>query len=220
VKTNLQAGRIRLIFVADKIPSSLRRIVEFLNGQMDPAEVLALEIRQHVGQGLKALAPMLIGQTAVAQRAKSTGAGGGRKWDEQSFFADLQQKHPSAVPVAREILDWAKRKGTRIFWGEGARDGSFIPVFVHKGIDHQLFAVYTYGRFETFFQHYRNKPPFDSEPLRVEKMERLNAVPGVSLAPDGIVRRPSFPLESLAKPGRTKALLDVYDWVLERIRSV
>src|SRR4051812_35340774 len=31
VKTNLQAGRIRLVFVADEIPPELRRIVEFLN---------------------------------------------------------------------------------------------------------------------------------------------------------------------------------------------
>jgi hypothetical protein len=46
VKTNLQAGRIRMLFVADRIPAELRRIVEFLNEQMDPAEVLALELRQ------------------------------------------------------------------------------------------------------------------------------------------------------------------------------
>jgi hypothetical protein len=31
VKTNLQAGRIRLVFVADRIPPELRRVVEFLN---------------------------------------------------------------------------------------------------------------------------------------------------------------------------------------------
>lgn len=36
VKTNLQAGRIRLVFVADEIPTELRRVVEFLDGQMDP----------------------------------------------------------------------------------------------------------------------------------------------------------------------------------------
>src|SRR5687767_5852594 len=47
-KTNLQAGRIRLVFVADEIPPELRRIVEFLNQQMDPAEVIAIEIRQYV----------------------------------------------------------------------------------------------------------------------------------------------------------------------------
>ncbi|MEA3510778.1 MAG: hypothetical protein U9R51_05015, partial [Actinomycetota bacterium] len=33
VKTNLQAGRVRLVFVADRIPSELRRIIEFLNEQ-------------------------------------------------------------------------------------------------------------------------------------------------------------------------------------------
>jgi len=52
VKTNLKAGKIRMLFVADEIPSELRRIVEFLNQQMDPAEVLALEIRQYLGEGL------------------------------------------------------------------------------------------------------------------------------------------------------------------------
>jgi hypothetical protein len=31
VKTNLQAGRVRLLFIADEIPTELRRVVEFLN---------------------------------------------------------------------------------------------------------------------------------------------------------------------------------------------
>jgi hypothetical protein len=63
-KTNLQAGRVRLVFVADEIPSELRRVVEFLNEQMDPAEVLAVEVKQYIGQGrMKTLVPRLIGQT-------------------------------------------------------------------------------------------------------------------------------------------------------------
>ena len=49
-KTNLQASRIRLIFVADEIPAELQRIVEFLNGQMDPAEVYAIAIPQYVAR--------------------------------------------------------------------------------------------------------------------------------------------------------------------------
>ena len=43
VKTNLQAGKVRLLFVSDAIPPELRRIVEFLNQQMYPAEVLAVD---------------------------------------------------------------------------------------------------------------------------------------------------------------------------------
>jgi len=49
VGTNLREGRVRLIFVADEIPASLRRLVEFLNEQMPRVEVLALEIRQRIG---------------------------------------------------------------------------------------------------------------------------------------------------------------------------
>ena len=51
VETNLEAGKIRLLFVADEIPSELRRIVEFLNEQMKSAEVLAVEIKQFTGEG-------------------------------------------------------------------------------------------------------------------------------------------------------------------------
>jgi len=70
VKTNLQAGKIRMVFVADVIPSELRRIVEFLNEQMDPAEVLAVEIKQFVGEGMKTLVPRVMGQTAEAEKKK------------------------------------------------------------------------------------------------------------------------------------------------------
>ena len=51
VKTNLQAKRIRMLFVADVIPLELRRIVEFLNEQMDPAEVLAIRTEAVREQG-------------------------------------------------------------------------------------------------------------------------------------------------------------------------
>ena len=74
VKTNLQAGKVRLVFVADEIPAELRRIVEFMNGQMDPAEVLAVEIKQYVGGESRVLVPRVMGQTVEAQRKKSGSA--------------------------------------------------------------------------------------------------------------------------------------------------
>jgi predicted transport protein len=73
VKTSLQAGRIRMLFVADVIPPELRRIIEFLNQQMDPAEVLGVEIKQYVGEGMKTLVPRVIGNTAEAETRKRDG---------------------------------------------------------------------------------------------------------------------------------------------------
>lgn len=75
VKTNLEAGRIRLVFVADKIPSTLLRIVEFMNGQMDPCEVIAVELRQYLhgaadGSEIRTLVPRVHGLTATAKHRK------------------------------------------------------------------------------------------------------------------------------------------------------
>jgi len=74
VKTNLQAGRIRMIFVADEIPDELRRIIEFLNGQMDPAEVLGIEVKQYTANNLKTIVPSVIGRTASSDRKRPAGA--------------------------------------------------------------------------------------------------------------------------------------------------
>ena len=66
VDTNLRAGRIRMVFVADMILPELRRIVEFLSLQMNPAEVLGIEIKQFAGAGVTTLVPTVIGQTAAS----------------------------------------------------------------------------------------------------------------------------------------------------------
>ena len=71
LKTNLQAGRLRLVFVADEIPRELQRIVEFLNAQMDPTEVLAVEVRRFSGDGVDTLVPRVLGVTSQSQSKKS-----------------------------------------------------------------------------------------------------------------------------------------------------
>ena len=63
VKTNLKIGKIRMVFAADKIPNELKRIIEFLNHQLDPAEVFGLEIKQYVNdeEKIKTMVPRIIG---------------------------------------------------------------------------------------------------------------------------------------------------------------
>jgi hypothetical protein len=92
VKTNLEAGRIRLLFVADHVPLELKRIVEFLNRQMDPAEVLAIELRQYTdGTGRRTIVPMVYGQTQNAVSKKAAGSQA-IKWDRRSFLEALEEK--------------------------------------------------------------------------------------------------------------------------------
>ena len=220
VKTNLQAGRVRMLFVADAIPPELLRVVEFLNQQMDPAEVLAVEIRQFTGgEGLRTLVPTVLGQTAEAQRRKGVGAPKGQ-WDEASFFEDVKKRgNTVGAAAARRLLDWAISRGLRIWWGRGQIEGSFVPVLDIGTASHQPFAVYSSGVVLIYFQWYVNKPPFSDERRRREILHRLNEISGVSIPESALNRRPSIPLAVLARDGNMEKFLAVFDWYLDEVRA-
>lgn len=218
VKTNLQAGKVRMLFVADKIPTELQRIIEFLNQQMDPAEVLGVEIKQYVGSGMKTLVPRVIGQTMEAEDRKAVARGPSKQWDEPSFFETLtSKKGAESANIARNIFAWATERGLRIRWGKGAKHGSFFAVLDHRGDEVLLMAVWTYGLVEMQLQYLTN-PPFDEEAKRFELLNRLNSIPGVRISPDALSKRPSVDLQILQSPSAMKQFLDCFDWVIEQIK--
>jgi len=220
VKTNLQAGRVRMVFVADVIPPELRRIVEFLNGQMDPAEVLAVEIKQYVGQGLKTLVPRVIGQTVEAERKKGATGREEKQWDEVSFLDALTQRRGATeAGAARAILDWAKKSNLRLWWGKGAKDGSFFPMLDYKGQGNSIISVWTYGRIEVQFQWMKERLPFDAEAKRLELRDRLNKIPGVDIPADAITLRPRILLSALTDKAALAQFLAVLDWFVQEVRA-
>lgn len=217
VKTNLQAGRIRMVFVADEIPRELRVVVEFLNTQMDPAEVLAVEVHQFVGQGLRTLVPRLIGKSVVAEQKKAASLDK-RQWDEASFMAELHKlKGGRAVEGAQHILAWVRSRGLREWWGQGKKDGSCVPILDHNGVTYFTISIWTMGTLEVQFQLMVRRPVFDSAEKRLEYVRRLNSVPGIKIPEDAITRRPSIPLAKFADPKVLKEFTAALDWYLEEI---
>ena len=131
VGTNLREGRIRLIFVADEIPASLQRLVEFLNEQMPRVEVLALEVRQYRADGgsASALVPRLVGQTARAQAAKEPAATTARhptRWTVTEVLEALASSGPEIAAAGGAVHSWAAaHPWIRITGGTGLSDRSF-----------------------------------------------------------------------------------------------
>lgn len=223
VKTNLQAGRIRMLFVADEMPAELRRIVEFLNTQMDPAEVLAVEIRQYTGEGLKTLVPRVYGQSELATEKKAGGAGSrATPWDEASFFAKLAERgDPVEMTVARKLFDWCRQRFTRIDFGRGRKNASFIPVLVLGDGWFGPLLVYTGGRRASLEFPLAGSgmqmPPFNEPAKRVEYAQRLNRVPGITIVEDP-TRMPNVPASQLGGADALNGLFAVVDWALREVR--
>jgi hypothetical protein len=214
VAANLEAGRIRMIFVADEIPPELRKVVDFLARQLRSAEVFAIEVRQFQGSGEQALVPRLVSMP------KSSGAAPlpRKQWDEASFFGELQLRSPGSVRIVREIYAWAQKSMTDFWFGNGATLGSCFPRLELPNGRLLLFAIWTSGGLEMQFQHMK-VPPLDQLEVRRELLARLNQIPGLSIPSDGITRRPSFALSVLDKPESLQAFLRAMDWAVDLAKS-
>jgi hypothetical protein len=217
-KTNLQAGKVRLVFVADVIPPSLKSIIEFLNGQMDPAEVLGVEVRQYVGDDVKTLVPRVIGRTSASENRKPRTQR--EPWTEADIRTRLKEKKgEAAVAIADQILDWARGRMPNFFFGRGSADGSVIPRVFLSGHRYLFFGLWTYGAVELQLQWMRYMPGFEPDERRREFLDRINGIPGVAVPLDAIARRPSFDIMRLASPEARRAFLDVMEWALSVARE-
>ncbi len=121
VESNLISGRIRMIFVADALPPELVRLIEFLNEQMNPAEVLGVELRQFVGGTSVAYVPRVVGRTTAAIGAKNPS---GRQWTQDSFLEATRARcsTPEVALVERLLAD-VEARGVKLSWGRGATPG-------------------------------------------------------------------------------------------------
>jgi hypothetical protein len=88
VEANLREGNVRLLFVADALPRELRRLIEFLNEQFTKIEVLGIELRQYVGQGIKALVPVSSAKRKLHKNKKNV----------HHLRARLERPHQSIAP--------------------------------------------------------------------------------------------------------------------------
>lgn len=218
VTTNLNTGKIRMLFIADKIPFELKQIVEFLNEQMNPAEVLAIEIKQYVGQQQKTLIPRVFGQSSKIQQKKSRKKK--RKWDEPSFLAALKEREgEEAANTAKDILSWGKERLLDIWWGQGIKSGQGLLNLVHGENWYGFFGLWTYGRIEIQFQVLKNRPVYQDVEMRMNLLNQLNRIPGVEIPDDGIKRRPSIPFSALYPKTSRIQFFEIWEEVIDNIKT-
>lgn len=220
VDRNLADGRIRLLFVADVVPTELRRIVEFLNRQMSPAEVLAIELRQFEGQGLRTIVPMVLGalESKVGVREKSFA---GVIWDEQKILDDLANRTSEAeVQIAKEIIACMRQCGEGLVFGTAKNSGSVYPLLRPKGRKINPVYLSSYGNLCFGFGWLRDKPIFDDIEMRRQSIANLLKVPNVDIREDDLDRYPSISLSVLAADADSVSKIrSTFAWLGDVVRQ-
>jgi len=221
VKTNLQAGRVRLVFVADVIPAELRRVVEFLNEQMDPAEVLAVEVKQFVGEGVKTLVPRVFGQTETARKKKVSTSAPREKITEAEYLAAIDADHgPAERRVFRRIIAWSREHGLEDNFSTGGKGMSFIPV-LRVGVQTIYpFSLQRKGQLVLLMRWLKDRPTFN-DPAKREHLENmLRGVPGFRTGQVGMAGFPKILVASLTDDRWLETTIGALEWMVRELTRV
>ena len=214
---NLQDRKVRLLFVADEIPTELQRIVEFLNEQMDRTEVLAVEIKQFVGGSRTALAPRVIGRTAKAQQEKSSGPPPPLR-TLQEILEELNAKAPDEAGVVHQILDWSSQYPTRRV--RCVQSGFFLEFEYDATRFSPVSIVPNTRRLYVLPKKIKQARPFVADENWKEfrrRLDRLDQIYGVKF-PDS-PEWASVKLADLTNEDALKAFLEIIAWSIERVET-
>jgi hypothetical protein len=234
VGANLREGRIRLVFVADEIPATLQRLVEFLNEQMPRVEVLAVEIRQYRAAGSKsgAIVPRLVGQTSRAQAAKEPPASPARRparWTIGEVLESISKTGQPAAAIAAVVRDWAQsHPHLHITGGTGVSYPSITMSADSGRARSRLRGVLSlYGSppgespmLEIRVRRMCRTPPYNRAEMRTRLVADLKSLGIHRLDTEDALpdKRPNIPLDELSGE-RAERLLALVDRWIDDIRA-
>jgi hypothetical protein len=209
VDDNLRSGRMRLIVAVDEITEELKRTVTYLNSHTTTeVELLALEMRRAVAEGVEVLLPATYGEESAREKERS--APRGQRLDRETLLAIIREHSEAAADAAEGILDWADgepRLDVRYTPTAGVRlrtAGKPLLIISRRG---QLRVV-----LKTLSEH---GEPWDDE--GIEQLVQDLAEIGVQLEPKGA--RPKTPLEPLADDSRRRRFLSLVERIIDALTS-
>jgi hypothetical protein len=202
VEDNLETGRVRLLFVLDRTPKELRRLVEFLNEKMADLQVLAVEIKQYLStDGQRAVVPRALGVSARRSKETKTPR---RHVNRETF---LDNCVPEIVPFFEYLLDRAQEKGHEVYWGTvGFSVRAYLPKTDAK-------ASFVYGYPERTFQFYFGYLKMMPEDNRRALCEEL-------LEFGLFEERGDYTLDAKLDEEDLPLAREVYDLILEKVDAI
>jgi hypothetical protein len=218
VSDNLSSRRLRLVFVADVIPRELQSIVEFLNENLLRADVLAVEVKQYVGQGRQTLVPRVIGQTAAASEAKQPSVRRSRRtWTPAEALTEIEAADPGLGALARTVVGWADAlPGAE--YVDATRVAEVKPALRVGGRLVPLFALSVEGKIYLGFSTWANVPVLGDDAERRRVVGEINEALGTQVTRTS--GWPAIPASRLQAAGATTAFLGIFARLAERVRRV
>lgn len=113
VEENLRRGEVRLLVAADELRPEVRRMIEYLNHEMQNATVLGLELQCYGTDTTSlVLVPRVVGQSELARQEKQQVSAG--KTNQTQFLESCPEEVQSFFI---DVLSSAQHRKLIVYWG-------------------------------------------------------------------------------------------------------
>jgi len=195
LQNNLNKGNFRFVVLMDKLHSQLRDLIVFINAN-SRFDIYAVEVEYYKHEGFEIVIPKLFGAEVKKDVAIAPSTATRRKWDEDSFFKDVQQKlDKEDVEIIKTVYEFSKSTADEIKWGTGVVSGSFNPVYA-KVSTKSVFTVYSNGQLCVSFPWLNGTEV--SERFREQLKAKLESATSLRF-PKGTERFAYFPIDKWRK---------------------
>ena len=190
IKECIQSGSFRFIILMDQVPSALKDLIQFVNSHSN-FSVYAVQLEHYKDGDLHIFVPHVFG---AEERKRGYVSSSGKKWDEASFFQDLEERTDAhTVAAVRKLYEFSKERADEISWGRGTGTGSFNPKFKYIA-PQSLYTVWSNGRITVNFGWLTGDR---AEDLRERLRTMLKEIPAVTkYIPDKGSKSPGIPVDA------------------------
>ena len=175
VEQNLKEGQVRLIFFMEEAPAQLKSIIEFMNNQMEKAEILIVEAKQYKYSNLKIVVPTLFGYTEQARQVIKpvlnvpTSAVRIER-DKISFTEELSgMNNPKRLEIISGIMNFVESNNENLKGEFGV--GKTATFNIKNNRNRTLFSVFITGELQVYATS-TCSPMFPA--IDTKRMELLN----------------------------------------------
>lgn len=159
---NLRDRKIRLIIATDELRSEVRRMIEYLNNEMQNTEVLGLELKFYGEQTESmVLVPLLAGQSQSIIDKKGSTSSSRMAWTKDTFLKDAKEKinDDAIYEILADLFDFSE-KNALLELGTGSGTGSFtfkVKDSRAKSGLVSIFTVWSKGKIEFRYENIKRR---------------------------------------------------------------
>jgi hypothetical protein len=213
VQTNIDAGKVRLLFVADQLSTTLVRVIEYLNAQLRSAEVLGVEVVRHApttAGGPVVYQPVVRGRSSPVAQKKAPAQHRSRHEFDAAVRTYLGEQVLAAVS---SLIEKAEGIGGVVTVGTGEPPG--VQIHVHTSDGGRLLTIRLNpgnDKLVVRIMELRSHPAFEDDEMRDDLLARVVTAAGTPIE-GNIEGAPWVPLSSITNPGVVDRLVAVLVWV-------